>query len=181
MLNAFFTLEYALLGFFRRQPRHGYEVYQRLADPLGLWQVWRLKQSQFYALLAKLEAEGYLSATLQPQAARPPRKVFALTEAGRDAFLTWVQSPVAHPRQIRLEFLSKLYFAQQEGDAVVQRLVTQQRAVCQTWVATQQAQADTVTDPHAYRWLVNQFRLTQVEAILQWLMLCDPIEAPAQL
>lgn len=181
MLKAFFTLEYALLGFFRQQPRHGYEVYQLLSNPAGLWQVWRVKQSQLYALLAKLEAEGYLSASLHPQDARPPRKVFTLTAAGRDAFLTWVQSPVAQPRQIRIEFLSKLYFARQEGAAVVQQLLTQQCAVCHAWVATQQAQADTITDPHAFPWLVNQFRLTQVEAILDWLLICEQIEAPAQL
>src|SRR6476619_4669912 len=105
MLQASFTMEYALLGFFRQKPRHGYELYQEFADPLGLWQVWRLKQSQFYALLAKLEAAGYLSATLYPQEARPPRKIFHLTPTGETLFLTWVTSPVTHARQIRMEFL----------------------------------------------------------------------------
>src|SRR5262245_7706992 len=126
MAQSSLTLEYALLGFLRQQPRHGYEIYQQLSDPNGLWLTWRMKQSQLYALLAKLEEEGFIEATLQLQESRPPRKVFQLTETGDAAFLAWVNSPVAHPRQMRLEFLVKLYFARREGDAVALHLVEQQ-------------------------------------------------------
>lgn len=68
------TIEHALLGFIYEQPTHGYDIYQQLAAQTGLWQVWRLKQSQLYALLTKLEENGYITADVQSQAARPPRK-----------------------------------------------------------------------------------------------------------
>ncbi len=179
MLQASFTMEYALLGFFRQQPRHGYELYQQFSDPAGLWQVWRLKQSQFYALLAKLEAAGYLSATLHPQDARPPRKMFHLTPAGQTAFLAWVKSPVAHARQIRMEFLTKLYFAQQEGDEVVQQLIAQQKVICRTWLAQHQAQAQSAQQQPGFSHFVTQFRLSQLESILAWLETCEQTVAYA--
>src|SRR5947209_20400002 len=109
------ALEHALLGLLRRQPMHGYELYQRLTDPAGLWLIWRMKQSQLYALLTRLEAEGYLAADLQLQDARPPRKIFHLTRAGRERFLAWVRAPVPHGRELRQDFLAKFYFALREG------------------------------------------------------------------
>src|SRR5215207_5283006 len=105
------TIEYALLGYVYERPVHGYEIYQQLSAATGLWQVWHLKQSQLYALLTKLEEAQYLAATLQPQDARPPRKIYHLTETGRNAYENWLTTPVTHGRQMRIEFLAKLYFA----------------------------------------------------------------------
>ncbi len=166
------TIEYALLGLLCRQPRYGYEIHQQLADPTGLGLIWHLKQSQVYALLAKLEQQGYVDQTLQPQDARPPRKVFTLTEIGRQAFLDWVQTPVARGRGFRLDFLAKLYFARQEGDAVAQKLLDRQQTACQDWLTEQQARAEGLVDSRPFDWLVHQFRISQITAMLDWLNTC---------
>ena len=39
----------ALLGFVRRQPRHGYDIYRQLSQAPELRAVWRVKQSRLYA------------------------------------------------------------------------------------------------------------------------------------
>ena len=75
-VNLPLTTEHALLGFLRRRPMYGYEIHQQLTHPTGLGLVWRLKQSQLYALLAKLEEAGYVTTTIEPQETRPPRKIF---------------------------------------------------------------------------------------------------------
>lgn len=167
------TVEYALLGFVYYQPTHGYDLYQQLAAPQGLWQVWRMKQSQLYALLTKLEDEAYLVTTLQPQEARPPRKVYSLTATGRAAFQQWLTTPVTHGRQMRLEFLAKLYFAYRQGPAVVAPLLEQQIVTCRQWLAALQEQrsADPAHDPFGYA--VHQFRITQVESFVTWLLTCQ--------
>lgn len=167
------TIEYALLGFVYEQPTHGYEIYQQLSDPRGLWQVWRMKQSQLYALLTKLEDEGYLVTTLQPQEARPPRKVYSLTAVGRTAFEQWLATPVTHGRQMRLEFLAKLYFAYRQGATVVSPLIEQQVLTCRRWLAVLQEQSSLppAADPFAYA--VQQFRITQIESFLTWLITCQ--------
>jgi DNA-binding PadR family transcriptional regulator len=174
------TIEHCLLGFLRREPMHGYELHQRLADPDGLGPVWRLKQAQLYALLARLEEEGYVLATLQPQEPRPPRKIYRLTRAGRAAFLNWVKAAVPRGRQIRLEFLAKLYFARQEGPEVAAQLLARQRAACRDWLQGQQAEAERIGRANPYEWLVTQFRLGQIEAMLAWLDECEQTLIAAQ-
>ena len=127
------TVELALLGFLREGPLHGYEVYRRLSDPAGLGLVWKLKQSHLYMLLTRLEEEGDLTATVKPQETRPPRKLFRLTKTGSGVFLDWVQAPVPHGRDLRLDFLTKYYFAQREGPKILARLLKRQRTACQDW------------------------------------------------
>ena len=167
------STEFALLGFLRRQPMYGYEIHQQLSAATGLGLVWRLKQSQLYALLTKLEREGYVVTNIEYQEARPPRKMFELTEAGRRAFLEWVQQPVPQGRKLRLDFLAKLYFAQFEGEEVAHRLIEHQRAACRTWLRQQQEEAGVLRHRQPYDGLVFQFRIGQIEAILAWLDTCQ--------
>ena len=154
----------ALLGFVRQQPRHGYDIYRQLSQSPELRAVWRVKQSRLYALLARLEAAGLLGATAEPQDGRPPRKVFHLTEAGAAAFAAWLTRPVAQPRDIRLEFMLKLYFALQDGGETAARLVERQRAVCAGWSVDKGATAGA---PFARA--VTEYRRAHVRAIGAWL------------
>jgi len=167
------TIEHTLLGFVYERPVHGYEIYQRLSAPSGLWQVWRLKQSQLYALLTKLEEENYLAATLQPQEARPPRKIYSLTETGHAAFQAWLTTPVTHGRQMRIEFLAKLYFAHCQAPATVLQLLERQTTACQQWLDELQDQSAAKLDPDFFAYAVQQFRRNQVESFLAWLTTCQ--------
>lgn len=168
-----FTIEHTLLGFVHERPMHGYEIYQQLSAPTGLWQVWRLKQSQLYALLTRLEDENYLAATLQPQDARPPRKIYSLTETGQAAFQAWLTTPVTHGRQMRIEFLAKLYFAHRQDPSTVLELLARQTTACQQWLGEWQGQPTAKRDPDFFAYAVQQFRRNQVESFLAWLTACQ--------
>ena len=158
------TIEYSLLGYVYERPAHGYEIYQQLSAPTGLWQVWRLKQSQLYALLTKLEEAQYLAATLQPQDARPPRKIFHLTATGRSAFQAWLAAPVMHGRQMRIEFLAKLYFAERQQTASALQLLEQQAAVCQQWIMELHGTPELTAESDFFAYAVQQFRLAQFKS-----------------
>jgi PadR family transcriptional regulator AphA len=162
------SIEWSLLGFLSEQSMHGYEICQRLSQATELGLVWHLKQSRLYALLTRLEERGYIDYTMEPQDSRPSRKVYALTPEGRAALDAWLQSPVKHGRDFRLEFLAKLYFAQREDETMLRALFEAQRSLCQHWLERQQAALDAL-EPDTFEWLVYRFRLGQVQAIVQWL------------
>jgi DNA-binding PadR family transcriptional regulator len=152
---------------------HPYEMHQRLIQAEALGLVWRLKQSHLYAILGRLEDEGYIASITEPQGTRPPRKVMHLTGDGRMAFERWMAAPVSHGRDFRVEFLAKLYFAQQEGPAAVAQLVSAQRAACARWLADLNARVDTSDPSRPFVRLVLQFRAGQIGAILAWLDMCE--------
>jgi DNA-binding PadR family transcriptional regulator len=174
MRQSTLSIEFALLGFLRQQPKHGYAIHQDLSDPAGLGPVWQIKLSQLYALLGKLEDAGYITATTEPQENKPPRKIFHLTNEGQSAFLSWVQSPVRHGRSLRLEFLVKLYFARREGADSAAHLLAAQRDQCHDWLATEQEIVnEEAANGREYSRLVHQFRLGQIQAMLNWLDHCE--------
>lgn len=172
MTEALLTLEHALLGFVYSRPMHGYQIQQRLHTTNELGLVWRLKTSQLYALLGKLEQKGYLAFTIEPQEARPPRKIFHLTPVGQTAFLNWVSAPVEQGRAIRLEFMAKLYFARQVSPETLATLIARQLAVSLIWQEKLLAQIETCGPADEYQSLVYRFRLGQVEATQTWLEAC---------
>lgn len=160
-------IELALLGFLRNGPQHGYQIHQTISDPTGLGLVWRLKQSQLYALLTKLEKDGHVSSSLHNQEPHPPRRVFKLTASGRKAYLDWLTCPVAVPNLIRQEFLAKLFFLQEDKQAA-RLLVERQRETCQHWLADFQRRSAN-SEPGTFSWTTYQYRLKHIEATLSWL------------
>lgn len=177
--NPSFTIEHALLGFVYERPSHGYDIYQQLATSDGLWQVWRIKQSQLYALLSKLEKASYLTATLQEQDARPPRKIYALTESGCIVYQKWLTTPVLHGRQMRLEFLTKLYFAERQDRAIVRQLLEHQIETYQQWLTDLQGQPNSSPDTGFFVDALREFRINQTEPFLTWLATCRQVLPPS--
>lgn len=166
LLRTPLSTEHALLGFVRHEPLHGYEIHRRLTETAELRMVWRMKQSRLYAMLTRLEEDGLLEAVLEPQDSRPPRKVYRMTKMGAKAFAEWLTTPVEIPREMRLDFMLKLYFAVEEGQQAVAELVRRQRAVCAGWLIAQ----DSDSDPDSgYMNAVRRYRRAHIKAISEWL------------
>ena len=75
--------EYALLGFLYSHSDHGYDLHRLLVAELG--QIWHVSQSQTYAILKRLESQGYISATTVEQEKLPAIQYLQITPAGRGA------------------------------------------------------------------------------------------------
>lgn len=166
------SLEYMLLGFAAQGPVHGYDLHKKLSTQGGISSIWHIKQSQLYALLDKLESLGLLRAEAAPGTVYAPRKEYHLTDAGRQAFEEWLVSPVTHAREMRQEFLARLYFARQAGTDSAQRLIEAQYAECFTWRQSLLGQLDNNSGEEAFQRVVDEYRLNQIEAILLWLDQC---------
>jgi PadR family transcriptional regulator, regulatory protein AphA len=172
-LSAPLTLEYILLGILDQRPLHGYDLYRELNAIDGIRLIWNLKQSMLYALLEKLEAEGLLEGQLITGEARPSRREYHLTSRGKAAFQSWMQSPVKHGREMRQDFLARLYFALRVGSAAALALIEQQRQLCLLWQQDLQTHSQASTAATHYDHFVFSFRLSQVQSMLDWLESCS--------
>jgi PadR family transcriptional regulator AphA len=178
MIRTPLTMEYALLGFLRQRPMHAYEIHRTLMQTEALGLVWHVKQSQLYALITRLEDEGFVTSTTEPQDARPARKVLHLTPAGEVAFADWVTTPVEHGRDFRLEFLAKLFFASHEGHDSLETLVAGQRRASASLMANLHARVEALAEDRPFDHLVLRFRIGQLAATLAWLDECASTFAP---
>lgn len=161
-----------LLGLLFPGPKHGYELHQEFTESLGA--VWQVGLSQLYAQLKALEDEGLVACQTEVQPNRPARKVYSLTESGRQRFLEWLHEPTPHIRGIRLEFLSRLFLFNRLGLPGLRDLIDRQKALCHDRAETFGRLADEASDPFLRR--VYLFRKGQVEAVIHWLDTC--VETP---
>ena len=120
--------EFAVLGALNLQDSHGYKIVALLQE--GLSEICWLGRSQIYALLSRLEQAKLVTHERVEQMNLPARKVFSLMPEGRSLFSKWVASPVPHTRDLRVEFMIKLFFARLESETMANSLIAQQIAVC---------------------------------------------------
>lgn len=160
------TTKYALLGAMMSGPRHGYEILRFLHATLG--STWHVSTSQLYVLLKKLESNELLTSSMETQETRPSKRIFALTTKGRKHFLDWLHSPTEHVRDLRVEFLAKLFFFMDLPIDGADRLVFMQIEVLQRIGSALDEKLEKEKAP--YKRLVLEFKAASLNARLKWLM-----------
>lgn len=161
------AIEQTLLGLLASQPRHGYDLTREFAPDTTLGDIVHLESGMLYAHLKKLQKEGWVVAEVEPQESRPPRRVFSITPAGEEELRRWLSEPVSKTRDIRLDFLLKLYTARVHDPALAEKLINDQREVCESFIESLNEQMQAETDE--FRTLVLEMRLAQNTALLNWL------------
>lgn len=166
------TIDNILLGLLSQKPMHGYDLYKELARLEGVGTVLRVKQSLLYAILDNLEKQGLLSLQWIQGETRPDRKEYQLTLPGKTQFLAWVSQPVRHGRDMRQDFLARLYFAQQTSPQTAQKLLDGQASACRGWLDGFETAWAGFEKGQTFEKLVLQFRIQQTQGMLQWLDYC---------
>jgi PadR family transcriptional regulator AphA len=171
--------EHALLGLLAVSESgsgHGYDLARHFGPDAPLGSVIRLEPGMVYHHLKKIERIGWVSVVPDVGQGRPARRSFALSPAGREELTRWLAEPVAHTREIRLEFLVKLYFALLLDPVLAVRLIDEQREMCARIVAVLSDRSrDDVssgaveTRERKFGDMVLDMRLAQTRAALDWL------------
>ncbi len=163
--------EYALLGLLTQQPTHGYDLHQRLATDLG--HVWHVSLSQVYNILTRLEERGFIAGMVHEQAKLPPRRQFRLTPAGRRHFEAWLHTPTGSSvRAIRVEFITRLYFARARNKRLAVDMIDSQAAETRASVERLQAILAELPFEQTFNRLGLELRIRQLASILDWLAEC---------
>jgi DNA-binding PadR family transcriptional regulator len=99
------ALRHAVLAALLEGEASGYELSKRF--DVSVANFWTATPQQLYRELERLEAAGLLSARVIEQQRRPNKRLFALTDAGRDELFTFTAQPT-RPTTLRDDLLVKL-------------------------------------------------------------------------
>jgi DNA-binding PadR family transcriptional regulator len=161
-----------VLALLAKEPSHGYELRARLQDALGpLGEA--MNAGQIYVTLGRLEKAG-LVVVVQPavgQAARPDRKVYALTPDGQQRVADWL-AEVTWPKPAPAEFHLKLAAAAAAGLADPVGIVDAQRRAL--LLALRDAQRAAMAEPDgSAAGLLLEGVVLRLQADLRWLEACE--------
>jgi DNA-binding PadR family transcriptional regulator len=113
-------IQNALLGMLSVRPMTGYDLKKVMQD--SAYMHWSGNNNQIYKALLALEDEGFAQSEVQHQEGAPSRKVYTLTEEGREALKEWLKS-APEPPEFRKEFLIRLVCADILGPEELMRLM----------------------------------------------------------
>ena len=126
LLREMMSMEYAVLGFLNYAPLTGYDL--KKAFDASVRHFWSADQSQIYRTLARLAERGWVEVEVIQQETRPPRKVYHITDAGREALRRWLREPIPL-EETHLPWLVQLFFAGQLSDEEVIALLERRAAL----------------------------------------------------
>ena len=104
------SIRYALLGFLSWKPFAGYDLKKFLSNSLSFH--WSGNNNQVYGTLIQLHKEGAVSIEVMRQEKLPARKVYTITERGREELGAWLRAPAELPLA-RNDFATRLAWAHQ--------------------------------------------------------------------
>ncbi len=158
------SYKYLILGLLTERPMSGYDIKKQVKLALGA--ITSASYGTLYPTLHKLLADGYVEMQEVPQRSRPSKKVYSLTERGRDDLKNWLRQP-AGADQVRREFLLKLYLARNLGPQEVLALITSRRLEAETML--QGLTTDRLNTKDVQQGWIVEYALCLCEAELNWL------------
>lgn len=160
-------MKYPFLALLAAGRAHGYELRQALVQRFGA-ALPPLNAGQVYTTLARLERDGLVQGVDVPDDSRQKR-VYELTDAGREALEEWLRAPTSGPR-LRDEFFMKLVLADGAGISDPRSLIERQRREYLQALRDLAAVAPNGNDVAS---LLVEGAALHLEADLKWLDLCE--------
>lgn len=154
-----------VLGALMSGPMHGYEIMKFLEENLSF--AWSLSTSQLYSLLGRLGKNSFIKGSLIAQDTRPSKRVFSITDKGRETFMEWLKSPCIHVRDMRVEFFAKLFFIKKLFPETGKNLLNNQKRMLYELKKELLSRANKEKDP--FRRLVFRYRYIIINSTINWL------------
>lgn len=159
--------EYAVLGLLRRRPAHGYDLQRHLVAGSGLGRVCPVEPAMVYAILKSLSGLELIDGEWD-RSEYPPKAIYAITAEGEAEFQRWLLRPVSRMREVRNDFLAKLYFALEEQPGLARRLIASQIEACDSYSLDITRQAEAV-ESMSFDSIVLASKASAAESTRAWL------------
>ena len=114
-----------ILGLLTRRSMSGYDI-KCFLKSLN----WLMDSPSFgtlYPALHALQQNGLLTVETVPSQSRPPRKIYTITEAGRQALQAWMEQPIKPQASLKV-FLMRLILAGHLSQAGLRAFLEQRRS-----------------------------------------------------
>ncbi len=161
------SLRYFILGLLTQQPMSGYDV-KRFLKGLS-WLIGSPSGGSLYPVLRALRQEGLVTVEIVPGLDKPPKKIYSITQAGRQQLKAWVDQPAVSKAPLKA-FVMRLLLAGNFSSAALMAHLRQRRAqVAGHHDALQEAFDMSSEKGDPQRFLAMDYGLTLATAELSWL------------
>jgi DNA-binding PadR family transcriptional regulator len=161
---------YAVLGLLSFRAMSGYDLKQFADRSIGHF-YWSPAKSQVYSELRRLKQAGLVSDRHVEQEARPDKRIYEITDAGRKQLVDWVGNSELEPAVFKSTFLLRVFLGRSAGTDALSRLIQQHIAHEETMLAhlrEAEAQCTPYSDESLYSLLTIRAGIHITEASIKW-------------
>ncbi len=159
--------EYAVLGMVQQRPAYGYKLQRLFTGDSGLARVCPIEPAMVYAILKSLSGLELIDGRWDASQ-YPPKAVYTATGEGEAAFESWLRHPVGRMREVRADFLVKLYFMLDRDPGLARELAEAQVGVCARYMVAIEDDLATAP-PGSFDALVLGSKLTAAKGTKDWI------------
>lgn len=162
-------IKYAILGLLHYRDMYGYEIKQLMEKDFGMLRT--INFGQIYTSLKALVKEGWvvLTEVVPSENGAPHKKLYSLTDKGREEFRKWLKSPPERPVILRDPFMMRfIFFGFAEGEDVL-KLVDEQIRLAEQSLARRKEGITKWKKRGFYSYMPRELRLSYNEVYLKWL------------
>lgn len=166
------SVKHTLLALLYQQPMHGYELGKQLNAVVSA--EWDVKPGQIASTLARLNDAHLVEYEVEETEDAPDRKVYSITEEGRQELENWYLSPEVRDYRLGDAFYIKLVLSLVGGPVSPEQvLMTQRRELYQQ--LHQATEMNRQADPRSQLpWiLLLESAIMHLEADLRWIEMCE--------
>jgi len=142
----------------------GYDIKKRIQSALSA--ATNASYGTLYPTLHKLLSEHAVEVQEVMQMSRPSKKVYHITERGRQELIDWLRQPAAAD-QVKREFLLKLYLAKGLPDDTLRSLLAKRRDETEAQLKTLKAEMKSASDRYQ-EWVID-YALAIAKAEIEWI------------
>src|SRR5215471_205290 len=107
--------EWIVLAVVNERPTHGFAIAQLTAPQGELGRIWQIPRPVIYRSIGRLLDAKLLIPGAVESGRGPQRTLYSITPAGHEAVRRWLDTPVAHIREVRSHLLLKLALLDRAG------------------------------------------------------------------
>jgi len=156
-----------ILGLLTRQPMSGYDV-KRFLKSLS-WLIDSPSFGSLYPALHALLEDGLVTVQVVPRRDKPPRKIYNITEAGRQVLQEWIDRPVDSGASLKAFVMRLMLASNLSQDGLVVHLQQRQAQVTAHQLALEQTSKAMDESMDLGERLALDYGLAVATAELAWL------------
>lgn len=165
----------AILGILSIGPHTGYDIKQHMEHSTQYF--WKENYGQIYPALAELLKNKDVSVRVQRQNGKPDKKIYSITEQGKELLKNWLSRPMEHMVMLKKnELLLKVFFGSNTStDIIIGHILDHKKKLeealqiflgLEEWLLKQDP-----NDPNIKYWIItNNYGKRQFSSLIHW---CD--------
>lgn len=165
------ALAHTILSLLTYETASGYDISKKFSRTYGV--IWQASHQQVYRELNNLEKQGDITFSLAYQQGKPDRKIYRITQQGRENLKQWLATTSLADTIWRDEFLSRLLAAQKEQPdrliaTILERIAYHQKNIANLTALMQELELQQRTDYDNLLLLYIKKHLRQEQLNLEW-------------